>query len=219
MSPVAGVRIVLADHHGVVRDCLKNLIETQTDMCVVGQADSSATTVRMTRELKPHLVIMNVMMEGNDGFYATRKISQEMADARIVGLFGPLRAYFLSNMLKAGATGFVSKEYPFGELLKALDEVLAGRIYLCPTAKDVLAEEHVQDCLNSCHPSRQGLSDRERTVIRFVAEGKSVKETALALELTPKTIDACRRKLMRRLDLDSMAGLVKYALRTGLTPL
>lgn len=219
MKPLNGIRIMLADHHGVVRDCLKSLIETQTNMCLVGQADSSATAVRKAREVKPHLIIMNVMMEGSDGFHATRRISQELADARIVGLFGTLRAHFISDMLKAGATGFVSKEYPFRELSRALDEVLAGRIYLCATAKDVLAKEYVQRCLNSVHAAGQGVSDRERTVIRLCAEGKSVKEIALAIELTAKTVDACRRNLMLKLNLGSTAALVKYAIRAGLTSL
>ncbi len=219
MSSIDGVRIILADHPGLVRDCLRNLIETETDMRVVGQADSSVTAVRRATELKPDLIIMNVMMESGGGFHATRRISQELANARIVGLFGSLRPYIISDMLKAGATGFVSKKHPFSELSKALYEVLAGRVYLCPTAKDVLAKEHVQHCLNSAHASRQGLSDRELTVIRFAGEGKSIKETALALDLTSKTVDACRRRLMHKLSLNSLAALVKYALRTGLTTL
>jgi len=216
---VDDIRIVLADHHGVVRDCLKDLIEKKTDMRVVGQADCGAMAVRRARELKPHLIIMDVTMEGYDGILATRKISQELAETGIVGLFGSLRAHFISDMLKAGATGFVSKEHAFCELSKALKEVLAGRVYLCPIAKDVLSRERGQHCLDRVHTSRQGLSDRELAVIRFAAEGRSVKEMALTLELTPKTVDACRRRLMCSLGLDSAAALVKYAIRTGLTPL
>lgn len=216
---VDGVRIVLADHHGVVRDCLKDLIESKTDMRIVGQADCGATAVRTARELKPQLIIMDVTMEGCDATYATRKITQELAETKIVGLFGSLHVHFISDMLKAGATGLVSKEQPFFELSKALEEVLAGRTYLCPIAKEVLAGERVQHRLDSAHVSWQGLSGRELAVIRFSGEGKSVKEMALALELSPKTVDVCRRRLMRNLGLDSVAALVKYAIRTGLAPL
>jgi two-component system response regulator NreC len=219
MKPVDGVRIMLADHHGMVCDCLKNLIETQTNMLVVGQADCGVMAVRRARELKPQLIIMDVTMEGSDGIYAIRKISEELADVRIVGLFGSLRAYFISEMLKAGATGFVSKEHPFSQLLQALEDVLAGRIHLCPKTKDILAKEHIQHCLDGVHTSKQDLSDRELSVLRLAAEGKSAKEIALILELTLKTVDACRRKLMHRLGLGSMAALVKYAIRTGLTSL
>ncbi len=220
MKSVDGTRIMLADHHGIVCDCLKNLIEIETDMCVVGQADSGAMALRCARELKPHLIIMDVgLMEGGDGIYAARKISEELNGVRIVGLFGHLRACLVSDMLKAGATGFVSKEHPFSELLQAVKDVLAGRIYLCPKTKDVLAKEHILNCLGSLCPTGQDLSDRELSVLALSADGKVVKEIALALELAPKTVDACRRKLMRRLDLGNTAALVKYAIRTGLTPL
>jgi DNA-binding NarL/FixJ family response regulator len=221
MKPVDGVRIVLVDHHGMECDCLKNLIETRTDMCVVGQVDSGVMALRRARELNPHLIIMDVTMEGSDGIYAMRKISEELADVKIVGLFGSLSAYVICEMLKAGTTGLVSKEHPFSELLQALKHVLAGHIYLCPKTKDILATEHIQHCLNDVRAAEQDhhLLGRERSVLRLAAEGKSVKEIALVLELTPKTVDACRRRLMRRLGLSSMAALVKYAIRTGLTSL
>lgn len=219
MSSLEGIRIMLADHHGMVCDCLKNLIETQTGMRVVGQADSGATALRRARELQPQLVVMDVTVDVSNGIYAIRKMSQELAEVGIVGLFGSLRAYYISEMLKAGATGFVSKEHPFSELLLALEEVLAGRVHLCPKTKDILAREHVQNCLSSAQVPQQDLSDRERAVLRLAAEGKSAKEIALVLELTPKTIDACRRRLMHRLGLGSIAALVKYAIRTGLTAL
>ena len=214
-----GIRIMLADHHGMVCDCLKNLIETHTNMHVVAQADCSVTAVGRARQFQPHLVIMDVTMGGGDGIDATRRISQELSQVKIVGLFGSLHDHSLSEMLKAGATGLVSKEHPFSELLQALKEVLGGGIHLCPKTKDILAKEHAQHCLTSVGAAGQDLTERELSVLRLTAEGKSVKEAALALDLAAKTVDACRRKLMYRLGLGSMAALVKYAIRNDIISL
>jgi len=167
MNPAGGIRIMLADHHGMVCDCLKNLIETQTDMGVVGQAGCGVEALHRARELKPHLIIMDTSTDKSDGIYATRRISQELTDVKIVGLFGSLRADIISEMLKAGATGIVSKEHPFGELLQALKNVLSGRIHLCPKTKEILAHEHVQHCLSSVHPSGQDLTERELAILRL----------------------------------------------------
>ena len=209
------VRILLVDDHQVLREGLGSLLEQQSDMEVVGEAADGMTALRLVRELHPDVVIMDVNMDGMDGIDATLMIHREHPESKVLALSMYLRKTFVSEMFKSGATGYLLKDNAFAEIVEAIHAVLNGEKYVCAKVAALLVDEYVQDGQGS-PPSTQ-LTKRELEVIRMLADGKTSKEIALITETSVKTVDACRRRIMRKLDISSVAELVKYAIREGLT--
>ena len=213
------VRILLADDHKIMRDGLRSLLQGQTDMEVVGEAEDGREAIRLARELKPDVIIMDVNMPGMDGIDATRRIVNEVSGVRIVALSMYPKRSFVAGILKAGASGYILKDQAFGELVNAVKSVIAGDTFLCPRITSIVVDDYVLNHLANRGTSAALLTDRQREVLKLLAEGKPVKEIALILKISPKTVDACRRRVMQKLNIQSIAELVKYAIREGLTPL
>jgi len=212
------LRIVLADDHEIMRQGLRVLLEKHSDMEVVGEANDGLKAIELAKELDPDVVVMDVNMPGVDGADATRRIVSEQPDIRIVALSMHSKKGFIIEMLKAGASGYVLKENAFSELVNAITTVMGNEIYLSSKITRIVVDDYVQDRLGG-DSSKNMLTDRESEVLKLVGDGKSSKEIALQLDLSVKTIDACRRRIMNKLDIDSVAELVKYAIREGLTSL
>lgn len=213
------VRILLVDDHKILREGLHSMLEKQADIEVVGEAGDGAMAIRLARELKPDVIVMDVEMHGMDGIDATRWISQEIRDAKIVALSMYPKKSFVIEMLKAGAAGYILKEYAFSELVNAINTVMADEIYLCPKVASIVVGSYVRSQLEPGSSSGTLLTSREREVLKLLAEGKPSKEVALLLNVSIKTVDACRRLIMQKLNVRSVAELVKYAIREGLTSL
>ena len=211
------LRIVLADDHEIMRQGLCLLLEKHSDMEVIGEANDGLKAIELAKELEPDVVVMDVNMPGVDGADATRRIVSEQPDIRIVALSMHSKKGFIIEMLKAGASGYVLKENAFSELVNAINTVMGNEIYLSSKITRIVVDDYVQDRLGG--DSSNMLTDRESEVLKLVGDGKSSKEIALQLDLSVKTIDACRRRIMSKLDIDSVAELVKYAIREGLTSL
>ena len=209
------VRILLVDDHQVLREGLGSLLEQQPDMEVVGEAGDGMTALRLVRELQPDVIIMDVNMDGMDGIDATRMIHREHPEAKVLALSMYLRKTFVSEMFKSGATGYLLKDNAFAEIVEAIHAVLNGEKYVCAKVAALLVDEYVQDGQGNLSSAQ--LTKRELEVIRMLADGKTSKEIALITETSVKTVDACRRRIMRKLDISSVAELVKYAIREGLT--
>jgi len=209
------VRILLVDDHQVLREGLGSLLEQQSNMEVVGEAGDGRTALRLVRELRPDVVIMDVNMDGMDGIDATRMINREHPETKVLALSMYLRKTFVSEMFKSGATGYLLKDSAFSEIVDAINTVLRGDKYVCAKVAALLVDEYVQDGEGA--KSHANLTQRELEVIRMLADGKTSKEIALITETSVKTVDACRRRLMQKLDINSIAELVKYAIREGLT--
>jgi DNA-binding NarL/FixJ family response regulator len=214
-------RILLVDDHEIVREGLRSLIESDEQMQVVGQASTGRQAVDQVRQLQPDVVLMDICMPEMDGVEATRRITREMPGTKVVALSMIGTRQFVNKMLEAGAAGYLVKKTAFRELARAIEAVARGDIYLTP---DVTG--HVMH--GGGHPvgefgisemalRRASLNDRETQIVHMFAEGKSTKEIALEVNLSPKTIDACRRRIMEKLGVASMAELTKYAIRAGLT--
>jgi DNA-binding NarL/FixJ family response regulator len=213
------MKILIADDHGIVREGLKALMKKRADVEVVGEAEDGKTAIEMALRLSPDVVIMDVTMPNLNGVDATRTISKKCPDTKIIALSMHSDKAIVREMFKAGAFGYVLKSYLFDELDKSLEALKKGQRYLSPHITDLIREEYVAPETGTAAGSKRILSERERQILQLVAEGKSVKEISIHLHLSPKTIDAHRRNLMAKLGVTSVADLVKYAIREGLTSL
>lgn len=213
------VRILLVDDHKMFRQGLCKMLKEQPDMDmdVVGEAEDGATAIRLARELKPDFIIMDVDMPGMNGIDAARRILPEMPNIKLVALSTYLKKAFIIEMLKAGASGYILKEQAFDELIEAIKTVISGETYLSTKATSIIVDDYVQSCHRRDAPSKKALTEREYEVLKLLAEGKPSKEIALLLDISIQAVDASRRRIMQKLDIQSFADLVKYAIRERLT--
>ncbi|HPD47424.1 MAG TPA: response regulator transcription factor [Anaerohalosphaeraceae bacterium] len=212
------IKMLLVDDHEIMRQGLYMLLEKQPDIEVVGMAHNGRMAMEMARELAPDLIVMDVNMPGLDGVDATRQITATDSKVKIVALSMHAKKGFIVEMLKAGASGYVLKESAFSELIAAINTVLSGEVFLSSKITRIVIDDYVQDRTGGGLQSAP-LTERENEVLKLIGDGKSSKEIALLLELSVKTVDACRRRIMAKLNIDSVADLVKYAIREGLTSL
>lgn len=212
------LNILLVDDHEIMRQGLRMLLEKQSDMEVVGEANNGEKAVRLADELSPDVIVMDVNMPGLDGANATRQIKIRHPDMKVVALSMHSKKGFVVEMLKAGASAYVLKENAFSELVNAISTVITDEVYLSSRITRIVIDDYVKDNVVP-GSSYKPLTDRENEVLKLVGDGNSSKEIALDLDLSVKTIDACRRKIMTKLQIDSVAELVKYAIREGLTSL
>ncbi|MBP8304726.1 MAG: response regulator transcription factor [Phycisphaerae bacterium] len=213
------MKILIADDHGIVRQGLRSLIQSRLNLEVVGEAADGVAAVRMVKELKPDVVIMDVTMPNLNGVEATRLIRRDHPEVKVIALSMHPEKHIVKEILEAGASAYVLKSYLFDEISRALEAVLTDQRYLSPRITDVVVEDYVRQAGADRDEGRQRLTTRDRQIIQMLAEGKSVKQIALALHISPKTADASRRKILQKLGVSSIADLVKYAVREGITSL
>ena len=213
------MRILIVDDHAIVRQGLRSLIEGQSGMEVVGEAEDGQAAVRLAEELSPDVVIMDVTMPDLNGVEATRQIARKNHHVKVIVLSMHPDKHIVRESLKAGASGYVLKSYLFDELLRALQATSAGGHYLSPRITDVMIEDYVRGFTQPNVPGPDNLTSAERQVLQLLAEGLSVKEIAKRLHVSPKTVDARRHSIMGKLGVSSVADLVKHAIRAGLTSL
>jgi two-component system response regulator NreC len=211
------VRILLADDHKILREGLIALLERQPGLKVVGEAENGRSALRLAKELSPDVVIMDISMPDLNGIEATRQIVTVVPGAKVIALSMHCDRHFVRGMLKAGASGYLLKHSASQELIKAIQLVLANRVYLSPDITGIVVEDYKK-------PEKDAsiftvLTPREREVLQLFAEGKSPRQIAATLYLSLKTVEAYRRQMMDKLGFKSFADLVKYAIREGLASL
>jgi DNA-binding NarL/FixJ family response regulator len=210
--------VLLADDHQLMRQGLRSMLDEQENLRVVAEADEGRTAVRLAKELRPDLVIMDVTMPDLNGIDATRQIRSENPRVKVIALSMHAERQFVMEMLGAGASGYLPKDCPFDELLAAISAVMRGDTFLSPKVTGLLVKEVVGG-VPEAGAFCGTLSPREREVLQLVAEGKSSKEIALMLHLSSKTVEGHRRQIMDKLKLYSVAELTRYAIREGVTSL
>ena len=209
-------RILLADDHQMVREGIRSLLEKESDIEIVGEAEEGRKAVHLARKLQPDVVIMDITMPNLNGVDATRQIVSEYPDIKIIALSMHFSKIFVLNMLKAGALGYILKGDSSEELIEGVRTVSGGGAYFSPKAAKTVTEVLANPLPNS---PLDVLSPREREVFQLICEGKNTKQMALEIHVSTKTIEAGRRKIMKKLDANNIPELVIIAIENGVISL
>jgi DNA-binding NarL/FixJ family response regulator len=214
-----GIRIILADDHKIMRDGLRALLEKESGMEVIAEAQNGRKALQLAREASPDVVIMDIGMPDLNGIEATRRIVSDVPGVKVIGLSMHSDRRFVAGMLSAGASGYLLKDCAFEELSFAVRAVVVGQTYLSPRVAGIVVEDYVRSLSKTKGSPSSPLTDREREVLQLLTEGKTTKQIALDLDVSVKTVEVHRGQVMKKLGIGSIAELTKYAIREGLTSL
>lgn len=219
-TPATGserIRILLADDHAIFRAGLHALLDAQPDMQVIGEAGDGAQAVRLARELKPDIVLLDLSMPGMDGLTALRRMHEENLQSKALILTMHAENEYLFQVLESGGYGYVLKQAVDTDLFEAIRTVARGEVFLYPSATTLLLSRYLDERKPGSDEGQDGgLSEREREVLVLTAEGYSSQEIGDQLALSAKTVETYRTRVMRKLNLHHRSDLVQYALRAGL---
>jgi two-component system response regulator NreC len=210
------LRIVLADDHTLVRHGLRKVLQDQSDWEVVGEADDGREAVRLVQELKPDVAILDIAMPRLNGIEATRQIARRFPDVQVLVLSMHADEPYVTQVLRAGATGYLLKDSADTDLIRAVAAVSQKKSFFSPAVAKVMLDDYVRQLADRGITDRYDtLTDREREVFQLIAEGKSNKDVADLLHLSPNTVETHRAHIMEKLDVHNAAEIVLYAVRKG----
>jgi DNA-binding NarL/FixJ family response regulator len=214
MSPL---RVFLADDHALLRAGLRALLERRETIEVVGEAGDGRQALKLIEEERPEVVVMDIAMPGLNGIEVTRHLHSTLPQTKILALSMYDDRDYASEILRAGASGYILKDAASSELVDAIEAVSRGTGYLCPIMAGQLVEHYVRGAAEGA-PADQPpeLTPREREVLQLVVEGCGNKETAERLGISPKTVEVHRAHIASKLGIYDLPGLVRYAIRKGI---
>jgi two-component system, NarL family, response regulator NreC len=209
--------IVVADDHGIVRKGLRFILDRQEDMEVIGEASDGREVVRLAADLRPHVIVMDIAMPNLNGIDASAQILRADPQIKVVILSMYADEEFLIRALTSGVKGYLLKDSAELDLVRAVRSVVSGKSYFSPAIAQTLAEDYLRQLKNrNLEDSFELLTEREKEILQLVAEGKSNKEVASILDISPYTVDTHRTHLMQKLNLHNTAEIVLYAVRKKL---
>lgn len=210
------IRVLIADDHAILREGIRALLKLSEDIEVVGEAADGHEAVEQCRRLDPDVVLMDIAMPGLGGLEATLEIKKENPRAKILVLTQYEDREYMRRFLKAGVAGYVLKKSAGSELTAAIRAAYRGGLVLDPdVARQAMEEYRVKPATDEAADPYETLTDREKQVLKLVAEGRSNKEVAELLGISVKTAMSHRERLMEKLDLHSRTDLIKFAIRKG----
>jgi DNA-binding NarL/FixJ family response regulator len=213
------IRVLLADDHNIVREGLRSLLEKEPDIDIVAMADNGRTAVQLAAELKPDVAVLDIAMPEMNGIEATRRISRDDPQVKVLALSMHSARRFVTEALSAGAKGYLLKDCAAEELVRAIRTVAANETYLSPKVAGLIIKDYLKHSPETRLSDNSCLTNREREILQLIAEGESTKETAFKIGVSIKTVETHRQQIMKKLNLHSVAELTRYAIREGLTPL
>jgi DNA-binding NarL/FixJ family response regulator len=206
------IRVLLADDHTILRKGVRMLLESESDIEVVGEARNGREAIERARTLKPDIVIMDVSMPELNGIESTRRICDESPHPSVIALSMHKDSVYVREILRAGARGYLLKDSEDDDLIRAIRAVYRGEAFLSPAVSDAVLTDYRKHVTNPVDL----LTSREREVLAMIAEGKTNKEIAVALNLSVYTVESHRGSVMEKLNLHSTGDIVRFALRNGL---
>ena len=216
MGRLARIRVVIADDHALVRAGIVSLLRALEEVEVVAEAGDGAEAVELCRRHAPDVVVMDISMKGIDGFEAAAQITRDCPQTRVVMLSMHREQAFIQQALAAGAKGYLIKDAATDELEQAVRSVVRGETYLSAALTKGAVDAYMR--MGAARTSDPPLTPRQREVLKLLAEGCATKEIAYRLGLSAKTVESHRAQIQDRLGIRDLAGLIRYAMRTGITP-
>lgn len=217
--PARMIEVYLADDHAIVRDGLRFILSAEPDITVVGDAANGRQAVREVLELHPHVAVLDISMPILNGVEAARKIRETCPQTQVVILSMHATSEHIFRAFQAGVLGYLLKESAGREVVAAVRAAAAGRRYLSGRVTEAMVDDYLRDRgAATAHSPLERLSAREREVLQRVVEGQTSAAIAVAIHLSPKTVDTYRSRLMRKLGVQDLPGLVRFAVSLGLTP-
>ncbi len=213
------ISIILVDDHVIMRSGLRVLLESESDMEVIGEANNGREAVKITSEKNPDIVVMDIAMRDMNGIQATQQIKNEKPEIKIIALSMHSEKQIVIGMLKAGASGYLLKDSTSTELVEAVRKVYLGHNYISQKVSDVVlpALSNINKDFDKLGFDK--LTSRESEILQLLAEGNSTKSIAEILFISVKTVESHRANIMKKLNINNLPELTKYAVRTGLTTL
>lgn len=214
------IRVLLAEDHTIVRKGLRSLIATEADIEVVGEAQDGREAIRKVERLRPDIVLMDISMPRLNGLEATRQIRRRFPDVRVLVLTMYTNEEYVSQLLAAGASGYLVKRSGVADLISALRAVHRGESYLSPSVCVSVIEQFVRQGENTAEKDRYDtLTDREREVFQLIVEGHPNRDIAELLHISVRTVETHKARVTDKLHIHSTAEMVKYAIRRGVISL
>ena len=208
------IKVLIVDDHALVRDGIRALLSLIADIEVVGEAANGKEGVEKVKELSPDVVLMDLAMPVMSGLEATRRIRKEFPKTRVLAITQYDDSEYVIPVIEAGASGFVTKMMAFSDLTSAIQAAYRGDSFLSPTAAAALVEEYQHRAsIDGEKDSYQQLTDREREVLKLIAEGHTAREIAGMLVVSPKTVEWYKTNLMHKLNIHNKTDLIKFAIR------
>ncbi|MEW6584298.1 MAG: response regulator transcription factor [Nitrospirota bacterium] len=212
------VDIVIADDHQIVRLGLATLLEKEPDFRIVGEAANGPEAVQLVKQLKPRILILDLIMPGMNGMSVTRQVRKDSPDTRIIILSMHANEAYVVETLNSGASGYVLKDSTGNNLVEAIRAVLAGSRYLSPPLSESAIETYVQMTRETSDDLYDALTSREREVLQLAVAGYSNAEIASRLAISPRTVEAHRFNFMHKLGLRKQTDLIRFAVQRGILP-
>ena len=208
------IKILLVDDHAIMRDGIKALLSIYDDIEVVGEASEGKEALEMTRELNPDVVVMDISMPGMDGLEVTHRLTKRNPKVKVIILTQHDNREYILSTIKVGAAGYIPKKALGSDLVSAIRAVCSGDSFLYPSAARTLIDDYRKQAEQP--DIYESLTEREREILKLIAEGRTSREIAEALYISQKTVQGHRTKIMEKLDLHNRTELIKYAMRKGL---
>lgn len=211
--------VVVVDDHKIMRDGLRNILENESNIEIIGEADNGRDAVKLILDKKPDIAIMDIGMPEMNGVEATRQIIKESSDVKIIALSMHYDMQFVQGMIKAGAKGYLLKDCAGAELISAIKTVSKDNTYICQEITNSLIDDFSKAQSVEYVGDESILTNRENEILQLLTEGKTTKQIAQDLFISVKTVEAHRTNIMHKLDIRNLPELTKYAIRKGITSL
>ena len=210
------VTVLLADDHPIVRQGMRNLLDAEAGLSVVGEAEDGLQTVQLAEQLKPDIVIVDMMMPRLNGLEAIRQIRSRLTNTRCIVLSMQSADPYIVQALKAGASGYILKDSGPNEVINAIQQVLSGKRYLSPQLSEKLIDLFVAKVEIDVLDPYNSLTAREREILQLAAEGFSNSNIAEQLSISSRTVEQHRQSMMNKMDFKNNTDLIRFALKRGI---